>query len=47
MGVFIVPGPQDPPGQQSTYARIATLQGLVGGGSPTTGPLVKAVQIVE
>ncbi|MDP2483825.1 MAG: pilus assembly protein TadG-related protein [Candidatus Palauibacterales bacterium] len=47
MGVFIVPGPQGPPGQQSTYARVATLQGLVGGGGPTTGPLVKAVQIVE
>jgi hypothetical protein len=49
MGVFIVPGPAGvPPGQQSTYAIIATIQGSVGpGGGPTTGPLVRAVQIVE
>ncbi len=49
MGVFIVPGPPGlPQGQQSTYARVASLQGLVGsGGGPTTGPLVRAVRIVE
>jgi len=47
MGVFIVPGPPGPQGQQSTYARVASIQGLVGGGGPTAGPLVKAVQIVE
>lgn len=47
MGVFIVPGPPAPPGQQSTYARVASIQGLPGGGGPTAGPLVKAVQIVE
>ncbi len=48
MGVFVVPGPPAPLGQQSTYAYIASLQGLVGDGSgPTTGPLVRAVQIVE
>ncbi len=47
MGVFIEPTPAGtPPGQQSTYARVATLQGLVGGGSGM-GPLVLAVQIVE
>ena len=47
MGVFIEPTPAGtPPGQSSTYARIATLQGIVGGG-PSAGPLVKAVQIVE
>ena len=49
MGVFIVPepGPPAPLGQQSTYARIATMQGLVGGGGTSAGPLVRAVQIVE
>jgi hypothetical protein len=47
MGVFIVPGPAGPPGQTSTYARIASMQGLPGGGGPAIGPLIKAVQIVE
>jgi hypothetical protein len=47
MGLFVVKGPAGPPGQQSAYAHIASIQGLVGGGGPTTGPLVKAVQIVE
>jgi len=47
MGVFVVPGPPAPPGQTSTYARIASMQGLVGDGGPTTGPLIRAVQIVE
>ena len=49
MGVFVVPGPPDlPPGQQSTYAIIASFQGAVGSGDgPTTGPLLQAVQIVE
>ena len=47
MGLFVVRGPAGPPGQQSAYAHIASIQGLVGGGGPTTGPLVKAVQIVE
>jgi len=47
MGVFIVPGPGGPPGQQSTYARIASMQGLPGGGGPVVGPLIRAVQIVE
>jgi hypothetical protein len=51
MGLFIVPdpggGPPGPPGQQSIYARIATFQGVLGGGGPTTGPLIRAVQIVE
>jgi len=47
MGLFVVRGPPGPPGQQSAYAHIASIQGLVGGGGPTTGPLVKAVQIVE
>jgi hypothetical protein len=47
MGLFIVPGPGGPPGQQSTYARIASFQGVLGGGGPTTGPLIRAVQIVE
>lgn len=47
MGLFVVKGPSGPPGQQSAYAHIASIQGLVGGGGPTTGPLVKAVQIVE
>jgi len=47
MGLFIVPGPGGPPGQQSTYARIASFQGELGGGGPTTGPLIRAVQIVE
>jgi Flp pilus assembly protein TadG len=47
MGVFVVPPPPGlPPGQQSVYAHVASIQGLPGGG-PTTGPLVKAVQIVE
>jgi Flp pilus assembly protein TadG len=46
MGLFVVPGPPAPPGQQSAYARVASIQGLIGDG-PTTGPLVKAVQIVE
>jgi len=47
MGLFVVRGPSGPPGQQSAYAHIASIQGLPGGGGPTTGPLVKAVQIVE
>ncbi len=47
MGLFVVRGPPGPPGQQSAYAHIASIQGLVGGGGPTAGPLVKAVQIVE
>ncbi len=51
MGMFIVPdpgeGPPAPPGQQSIYARIASFQGALGGGGPTTGPLIRAVQIVE
>ena len=47
MGVFVVPGPPGPLGQQSTYAHVASLQGLVGSGGPTAGPLVLAVQIVE
>lgn len=47
MGLFVVRGPAGPPGQQSAYAHIASIQGLVGGGGPTTGPLVRAVQIVE
>lgn len=47
MGVFIEPGPGGPPGQQSTYARIASFQGLPGGGGPAIGPLIRAVQIVE
>lgn len=47
MGVFIVPGPPGPPGQQSAYAHVASIQGLPGGGGPTAGPLVRAVQIVE
>lgn len=47
MGVFIEPTLLGtPPGQASTYARVATLQGMVGGGSGM-GPLVLAVQIVE
>ena len=47
MGLFVVRGPPGPQGQQSAYAHIASIQGLVGGGGPTTGPLVRAVQIVE
>ncbi len=47
MGLFVVPGPPGPPGQQSAYAHVASIQGLVGGGGPTAGPLVRAVQIVE
>lgn len=47
MGLFVVSGPPGPPGQQSTYAHIASIQGVLGGGGPSTGPLVKAVQIVE
>jgi hypothetical protein len=49
MGFFIVPGPPGvPPGQQSTYARITSVQGLLGsGGGPSAGELVRAVQIVE
>jgi hypothetical protein len=47
MGVFVIPGPPGPPGQQSTYAYISSIQGQLGGGGPTTGPLVLAVQIVE
>lgn len=48
MGVFIVPGPPAPPGQQSTYARVASIRGLPGGTGPPTGPLVeRVVQIVE
>ena len=47
MGLFVVPGPGGPLGQQSVYARIASFQGVLGGGGPTTGPLIRAVQIVE
>ena len=48
MGVFIVPGPGGPPGQQSTYAHVASIRGLPGGTGPPTGPLVEqVVQIVE
>ena len=48
MGVFIVPGPPAPPGQQSTYAHVATIKGLPGGSGPPTGPLgEQVVQIVE
>ncbi len=47
IGVFIVPGPPGLPlGQQSTYARIMSVQGELGGGN-SAGPLVWAVQIVE
>jgi hypothetical protein len=48
MGVFIVPGPSGPPGQQSTYAHVASIRGLPGGTGPPTGSLVeRVVQIVE
>jgi len=48
MGVFIVPGPAAPPGQQSTYAHVASIRGLPGGTGPPTGELVEqVVQIVE
>lgn len=48
MGVFIVPGPAGPLGQQSTYAHVASIRGLPGGTGPPTGPLVEqVVQLVE